>query len=371
MASEFRLYLDNQPASADQLEAVGQIRVEQAIGMAGEAELTVPLTLDDAGNWGFLEEDWVQPFRRIRVEVKVGEGDFVPLIDGPVVGQRVEMSAGPGVSELVLVVQDDSVLLDREEKVQLFEDMADSDIASQLIAEYGLAAEVDDTPAASGTTNRAVVQRGTNMHLLRQLAKRHGMFVYVKPGASPGASVGVFQRPKLDFGDLPEILLLGDQRNVGKFSAYYDALKPTTAKASSVAVADHTVQVSEASTSALAAMNGEPVHGVQRQTAVTLLSSTLDESSDIDAATQAAVDLSSWAYHAEVELDAVAYPSVLAPYDVVRVSGVGGYLSGDYLVRQVTHNITDSTYIQQAGLTRNSRSRGAGGGGLSIPGGLI
>ena len=369
--SEYRVYAGTTALTDDQLQLIGDIRVDQAIGMATEAEVTFPVTTDDNGLWSVLEESWVQPFKRLRIEIKVGEGDFVPLIDGPIVAQRVELHAGPGDSQMVVVVQDDSVLLNREEKVDMFEDMADSDVASQLIADRGLTPQVDDVPASGSALQRVVIQRGTHMQLLRELARRHGMFAYVKPGDTPGQSIGVFERPKLALGDLPEILLLGPDRNIGKFSAEFDALKPMTAQAGSVTLADVTAQDSDVDSSSLDPLNGDPVHDVLSELASTILLRTREEVTDLDEATQAAVNESSWAFSATAELDADSYEGVVTPYQVVRVVGVGGYLSGDYLVSRVTHLITDATYKQQVSLRRNARSVGSDAAPPAIPGGLF
>jgi phage protein D len=367
----YRVYAGSKTLSDDQLNLIGDIRVDQAIGMATEAEVTLPVTTDDNGLWSVLEEDWVQPFKRLRIEIKVGEGDFAPLIDGPIVAQRVELHAGPGDSQMVLVVQDDSVLLNREEKVDVFEDRADSEIATQLIADRGLTPQVDDVATSGSALQRVVVQRGTHMQLLRELGRRHGMFVYVKPGDAPGRSIGVFQRPQLALGDLPEILLLGPDRNIGKFSAEFDALKPMTAQAGSVTLADVSPQVSDTETSSLDPLSGDAVHEVLTEVAGTLLLRTREEVTDLDAATQAAVNESTWAYSASVELDADSYAGVVTPYQVVRVVGVGGYLSGNYLVSRVTHLITDASYRQQVGLRRNARSTGSDASGPGVLAGVF
>jgi phage protein D len=369
--SEYRLYLNNKPAERDQLDPIGQVRVDQAIDMAAEAEVTLAVSTDDNGRWSLLEEGWTQPFSRLRLEIKVGDGDFVPLIDGPIVSQRFELHAAPGVSQMVLVAHDDSVLLDREEKVDLFEDKADHEIASQLFSETGLTPEVDATPAAGSALTRAVVQRGTNMHLLRELARRHGMFIYVKPGDVPGQSIGVFTRPKLTRSDLPEILLLGADRNVGTFSAEFDALKPTTARAGSVTLADRQAHTSEATRASRPPLDGDAVHDVLAPLGRILLAHTREEVTDLDEATRAAVDESSWAYSASVEVDAGCYAGVITPYQVVRVRGVGGYLSGDYLVSRVTHVITAAAYKQQVALRRNARSTGSDAATPRIPGGVF
>jgi phage protein D len=369
--AQYRLYFDNAPVEQEHIDAFGEIRVDQAIGMAAEAELQLPVGTDENGVWSGQEEDFVQPFKRVRIEVKVGNADFIPLIDGPIVANRFELKASPGESSIPLIVHDDSVLLNRDEKVTIFEDKEAHEIAEELFGEYGLSAEVDTTPSNGSTLTRYVVQRATNMQLLRDLARRHGMFAYVKPGATPGASVGVFARPALDPGDLPEILLLGADRNVASFSAELDALRPLTAKAATIGYPGIDVLTAEAQSADLAALGDTAVHDAQTQTGTALLVRTREEQADIDAATQAAIDLSTWAYSARGEVDVERYAGVLTPYQVVSVAGVGGYLSGNYLVSRVTHRLSDAGYRQQFALVRNARSAGHGGGGIGVPGGIF
>ena len=56
------VYLDGTPADEKQLYLFREIRVDQAIGMAGEAELEIDLALDDQGMWSIIEEEFAQAF---------------------------------------------------------------------------------------------------------------------------------------------------------------------------------------------------------------------------------------------------------------------------------------------------------------------
>jgi len=369
--AQYRLYFDNTPVEQAQIDKFAEIRVDQAIGLATEAELDLPVSTDDTGAWSGQDDDFSAPFHRIRIEVQLGDGDFIPLIDGPVVAQRFELKAEPDASHVTLVVHDDSVLLNRDEKVVIFEDKAASEIAENLFSEYELTPQVDNLPAAGGSLTRYVVQRGTNMQLLRQLARRNGMWAYVKPGPAPGTSIGVFARPRFDDSDLPEILLLGPDRNIDTFAVEFDALRPLKAKAGSIAIADKSELTSDIEGADLAPLGDEAVHDVLNPTGTALLARTREEQADIDAAAQAAVDLSAFAYRAQGETTADLYGGVILPYLVVSVAGIGGRLSGKYVVSRVSHKLSGSSYTQQFALIRNARSAGSAGGLPSIPGGLI
>jgi hypothetical protein len=372
--ADYRVYFGDTSATQDQLQMITEIKVDQAIGMATEAEVKIVLTADDTGAWSSMDDDFAQPFARLRVEVKMGDqtdpGDYVPLIDGPIVGQRFQMGAGPGESTLILIVQDDSVLLNREEAVALFQDMTADEIVEQLYSDAGLEPDVDSVPDAGSALTRYVVQRGTPMQLVRDLARANGMFAYVTPGDTRGVSTGAFKRPVLTTGSLPGLLLMGTDRNIDKFDAQFDALRPLTSTAGSVSITDKTALTSSATSSDLDAMGDEAVHDFVSQLSAAMLARTREEQNDLDAATQAALDLSSFAYSSVCEIDAERYNTVLSPHQVITVSGAGSVLSGDYLISRVTHQINENNYKQKLTLRRNARSAGAGGG-LPSLGGII
>ncbi len=368
--AELRLFLDNNAAGEDQLGLFSEVRVDLAIGMAAEAELTMDIGTDETGLWSGMEEEFGRPFSRVRLEVKIRRGDFVPLIDGPIVGRRFELSASPNSSKMILVVQDDSVLLNQVEEVVLFEDKEPDQIARTLFSQYGLTAQTDSVSVAAGGLTRCTVQRGTAMHLLRELARRNGMFVYVQPGDSPGNSIGVFKRPDLSSSDYPDLLLTGAARNINTFSADFDGLRPLTARADTVDITNLSQVTSETQESNIEPQGDEAVHDIL-EAGRALLARTGAEETDLEAATTAAVNHSSWAYSASAEVVADNYNGVLRPYTVIKVTGVGGYLSGDWLISKVTHTINDAGYKQQFSLRRNARSGGANSNGGGVGGGIF
>lgn len=362
-ATQLKIYLDNQPASSEQLGLFTDIKVDQAIGMAAEAELKIDVGADRTGNWSWLSEDFAQPFHRLRLEIAIRDSGFTALIDGPIVAQRFELSSRPNRSKMILTVHDDSVLLNQDEAVELYEDQSPDEIATTLFGQYGLTADTDSVAAPAGGLTRYLVRRGTAMQFLRELARRHGMFVYVEAGETPGVSRGLFKRPDLAASDYPMLKLLGEGHNLRDFNAQFDALAPLQATAASVDATDISVVNSETTSADLDAQGDEAVHDVVTA-GKTLLARTREDSTDLDAATVAAVNHSSWAYSANAEVAAGNYSAVLQPYKVISVGGVGAQLSGAWLISQVTHTISGSRYKQAFTLRRNARSVGSGGGGV-------
>ena len=359
---EYRMFFNNKPATREQLDRVEEIIVEQEVDMAWEARVQIPICVDDKGNWEGQDEDFLASFARVRVEIKVGEQPFVPLIDGPIVGFDSPMSSGPGQSSITLIVQDDSVYLNREESISRFENLADHEIASQIFqgVEQIATTDIEKTPKPSGGLPPVVVQRGTEMQLLRFLARRQGLHVYVLPGDSPGQSIGCFKSFPTQTDGLPPLILLGTNRNIERFNPRNDAQSPSTVRASTVNIKDKTVITRTSRFGDLELLGDEQGFEDESQTATRVLPPYQGESVDLDRAVAAVASNSSYALEATGSVLDYSYLGVLQPYRVVSVLGANSRLSGNYLISKVTHTLTRSTYSQSFTVRRNARSAGAG-----------
>src|SRR5262249_32516471 len=80
------------------------------------------------------------------------------------------------------------------EKVRAWPDMADSDIASAVLADYGLDASVSATSPAHEETETLVLQRGSDAQLLRELADRNGYLFYLSRQRGDPQATCHFQR---------------------------------------------------------------------------------------------------------------------------------------------------------------------------------
>ena len=360
----YRLFLNDGPASQEETDRVEQIVVEQEVDMAWEARLDIPIGADEQGLWSSEDEVFAQPFNRVRIEVQVAGAAFVPLIDGPVVGSDARMSGEPGQSMLTVRVQDDSALLNRNDLVAVFEERSDDEIAVQLFGEAPEIAgfEIELTPAPPGGIPAVQVQRGTSMQLLRRLARRQGYHAYVLPGEAPGQSIGVFKPFTTRNDGLPDLILLGEDRNLESFSVVEDALMPASFTRASLAIADKGVSDAASSFSDVELLGPEPAYADEGRTGKRLLLPGGDESIDLTQSVTAAAALSTYAFEATGEVMGDRYAGVLTPYRVVTCRGLNGRLSGDYLIKQVTHTLTRGTYGQSFTVMRNARSEGAGGG---------
>lgn len=356
--AEYRLFFDDSGVTTDRLNRVEQITVEQEIDLAWEARLEIPISVDAGGSWVDENEPFMKPFHRVRVEIKIGSNDFVPLIDGPIVGFDNKKSSEPGKSNLILIVRDDSAILNQRERVYRFDDLLDHEVAAQVFAEFSQIAEtdIDNTTPGPRTPSPVVVQRETAMQLLRRLAKRQGMHAYVLPGDQPGKSVGAFKSLVTETDGLPALILLGKDRNIGSFDVTCDGTKPSLASTAVLAISDKSISDATSSFGDLSLMGDEPPYENESDMAGQLLPPLHGVNVDPDQAVAAVTTDSAFTFKASGKILVDVYPDVLRPYRVVTVKAGNTPLSGDYLITAVSHSLSRAAYSQSFLLKRNARS---------------
>jgi len=340
---EYRILLGAVPATRGELDRFEEIRIDQRVAMATEAELVIPICIDRQGRWeGY--EPYMRLFQRVRIEVRAREGGpFVPLIDGPIVRREGGKNAEPGESAVTLVVHDDSIFLNREESDHRFDGRS---LPSVVEALFELADEIDTVevelpPKGTGLPD-VLIQRSTPIHLLRRLAHATGMQVQVRPGARAGRSVGVFRRLPDGPTDRPPLVLVGPDRNVEELDLNDDGQAPARVTGYTLDAATKEVRRSDSGAGA-GTVADRPERGQLLRR---------DDLVDMDVLVSAAAERSAWSVEARGSLRTDCYGAVLEPFCVVPVHGAGAEDSGTYTVFGVRHTLGRSRYEQQFTLRR-------------------
>jgi|APLak6261663543_1056040.scaffolds.fasta_scaffold00138_14 hypothetical protein len=357
-AVEFRLYFDNEAADQKRLDQVDSIVVEQKVDMAWEARLSIPVCVNGDGKWEGEDEAWMKPFKRVRVEIKVGSGDFVALIDGPIVGHDNARSMLPGKSMVTLVVHDDSALLHRQHKISRFSG-SDSEIARQIFeaAQLGAPPDIDDTASRSDTPFQETMQSGTDMQMLRTLARRNPSWhAYVLPGSQPGQSIGCFKRLPTKSDGLPALVLMGDGRNLANFDLRNNARSPASVQGATLSLKDKKIVTASASYRNAILLGDEPAVPEGSGDTVRQLPPGQSGRNDLDDVAAGVAADSGFSAEATGSLLPLCYGGILSPYRAVNVQLSDSAQSGLYVIFKVTHTLTRSDYTQSFTVRGNAIS---------------
>ena len=365
----FRVYFGDRPATEEELGRIEEIVVEQEMDMAWEARLRFYLCTDENGRLCHGAEEFAQPFSRVRVEIGAGSA-FTALIDGPVAGYDTALDSQPGRSSVSIVVRDDSVLMNREERSTVYENRSDDAIAREVFGEFP---EIASTRIESpGGARPSVVQRGTAIQFLRELARPHEYHAYVTPGDSPGQSVGCFLPDPAEPGMLPPLVLLGADRNLAEISVAEESEGPELSRAHTLRIADQEVVTAEISMQDLALMR--PLPPLDSAPATRLVPPEENDREDVDQRARGQARRRSYAFRVTGKVVPGCYGGILAPYERIAVRAGSTGLSGDWLLTKVTHTITPDLYTQEFEAKADSREEPeaaaagalAGAGGLSV-----
>lgn len=369
--AEYTVYLDGEAAGRDELDRFESVTVEQEVDRPWEARLEVPVCLDSQGNWSGDDARFMEAFRRIRVELKVGEGEFVPLIDGPVVGYDSARRSSPGESVVTLVVHDDGALLHRRASEDSFPPgLSDADIARRIFGEYGeiTSTEIEDTPDPPDAVPPEQLPRGTHMQMLRALARRNDVHAAVLPGSSPGASVGVFHSSPVFTGELPELVLLGAERNIDTFDVRFNAQGPVNVVASTLSFNDKSLVTRRSQVRDLTLVGEAPPLEGEDEVGTERLQPGSGEGVDLQHRVDREASRRSRAFEATGSVRLGCYAGVLQPLRRVAVKLGTTPTSGSYLVHRVAHRMSRSEYVQEFTLVTDALSETAAGAGLIPPG---
>jgi len=369
--TRFRIWFGDHAASEEELARIEEIEVTQEMDAFWEARLRLALCLDANGRWLHWPGETAQAFSRVRIEIDIGNGRFVPLIDGPLVNIDAGLDAQPGRSTATMVVRDDSAFLNRDEEVEPpFENRRHSDVVEELFRRFE---QIRDTRIEATTaTIETTMRRGTVLQLLRELARVNDRHAYVLPGEERGASIGCFLPDPEEVSDLPPLVMIGETRSLENASITEDPDGAEITQARVLRVDDQGTTTFETSAGDLGLMRTLPAVPADL-TPRRLLHPADNTAEDPAAAATAQARRNGYVYRLSGHVLPGCYGAVLSPYLKVRVDAGATPYSGDFLITQVVHRITPSIYTQQLEAKADSLTEVSGaqvaealGGGLNV-----
>ena len=333
----------------------------------------VALLLQDDGTWKYLDDESFMIWKTVEVTAGL-ESDVEPLITGYITHVKPDFGYDPQDCRLAIWGLDATALMDREDKLKDWPNKKDSDIASEIFSAYGLTPQVSDTDVIHDEQVSTVVQRETDIHLLKRLALRNGYECYVD------GATGVFGPPQPDTTAQPVLAVqFGDDTNVNRFSLEVNALAPVNVAMTQVDRASKEVLEVTAASSQQPALGANPPGsylGAGMQPGLVYVGRTVATGTpEMTVLAQSLHDRGDWFVTAEGEVSANQYGNVLKPRRPVTIKGIGETYSGVYYVTHVTHSFRPEGYTQLFRAERNalmptgSEDFSADGGGLL--GGLL
>jgi hypothetical protein len=353
VATTLRIEADARALAPDEVDELLEVRVEEATRSADAVTLTARL---DAigGEWRSPLDPLVAPATPLVVEVSRGLAAY--RFDGVVTDAQWDVDAEGG-SRLIVRAVDRTAELDAEEKVVAWPGMADAAIAQAVFGSYGIAPQVEQTPAGPSPDVHVAFQRGTDWAWLRALAAKWGYEVYLE---STGPVVTGHFHPVDPLAEPQGDLALGFGGDAYRASITVQLLAGQQVTATRLPALTASAQTGEAK-------GDDQAQGTQSLGGRigTLLAPT-DVTGEVEpeAAARSVARRSAFGARLTARFDTETVDRLVRARRTVLLKGLGGRLSGLWLVDTVRHLITGAEHLQEVSLVRNALGAESGGGPL-------
>jgi phage protein D len=377
MASTFQILFNGTPASDDFYTSLVTLEVEENADLPGAIQLDLPVDRTADGDLTLIGDSRFQPLANLAVVVTPEGKGAQCIFDGYVLSHKIHLQTGLTNSTLQVWGQDASWLMNLEEKVKEWVDVTDGAVANAIFGDYGMTpddANTADDSSAHTESGHSLMQRGSDIQFLRDLARRNGKLCRVACKDQAGQRTGYFAKPKLD-GDPVVTLTLTDPANwnVSALDFEWDATRPTAVAARQALFNDSDPDGASGDTSdsGLALLDARGLADFTGKPLTVLLTAPVDDAGELKLRAQALLREADWFVRCEGETDVARLQAVMRVGTVVALAGVGSIHSGNYLVWTVRHTITAEAHKMKFVLLRNAVGPPPGGSSAGLLGGLL
>lgn len=352
MESEYILIeIDGQEVD-DIYEDLIKLEVELDDQLAGMFRIRLPLVHQPDGTWTYLDDERFTLWKKTAIKAGFQDGTE-DVLTGYITHVRPSFNPDPKQNVLEIWGMDESVLMDREEKLKDWPNKKDSDIAKDIFNLYGFTPEVEDTKVVHDEKVSTIIQRETDMRFLRRLALRNGFECCVEN------STAYFSKPRLD--EKPQSLLayyFGDETNLNRLSIEVNGLTPVNASMYQVdrlnkKVLDTAIDSSQQKPMGKSGYSDFLAPGMNPALVYVSMNAVTGKP-EMDALCQGFLHKAEWFVSADGEIAGNHYGHVLKARSKVTIKGIGETYSGVYYVSHVTHTYSPDGYVQHFKAKRNA-----------------
>ena len=360
MSGGLEILIDGTPVDQTFYEQMIQVEVEENVDLPGALLLKLPVSATDASDLTYVNDTRLRPLASIAV---VATQDGKPdecIFDGYVLQHKLHLETGSTSSTLQVWAQDSSWLMNLEEKVREWVNVTDANVALSIFESYGITAaheNSDDDSPSHTEDGRTLMQRGSDIQFLRQIARRNGKLCRVACKDTPGKRIGYFAKPQVQGAPVLSLALHDPESpSVDALDFEWDVTRPSAVKARQALLTNSDADGVSVSTSdsGLAALDDQSLADFVGQPMTALLTTTVADAGELKLRSAGLLRESGWFARCEGEADVARLGAVIRAGTVVSVDGAGALNSGKYFVWSVRHTCTLQNHTMHFSLVRNA-----------------
>ncbi len=333
-----------------ELENASGVEVHERMGEATTYMIRYPVDISE-GDMTLLGDGRIDAGSKLSVLVPIEETTHC-LVKGPVYSQNIHLQHGGEGSSVVVSGADTSIVMDRETKSAVWSDVADSDAVLAILGNYGLLPDVEPSNARHLETKHSLVQRGTDLRFIRQLARRNGCLFWITCDAT-GIETAHFKRPPIDGSEEAELIINLESPNLASIDISWDVERPTSVEGLQLNLNDKTNIEGGSAQTPQTILGDAGLRAITGDIRSVHVSAPSDDAGDMLARCEGALIEADWFIRASCDTSLNRLGGLVRAHSIVNVRGAGSRHSGKYFVAGVRHIIDASAHRMELELLRN------------------
>lgn len=279
---------------------------------------------------------------------------LICLAKGPITHMEENLQHGGAGSWIHIEGEDTTQNMDHTVNFVVSDSVTDSDIATKIITNNKMSADVESTPDSShDENNHSHVQRETDLSLIRSLGRRNGYHFWVTY-TDKGVATGHFRSRNLKGDSTADLIINRDTYNIDSFHVNVDPRRPSKSEGKqldlrkkNVLGGTYTLDDQILGTEGLSTIAGQIVQSM-------FLSPPVDDAGAMKARNEAALRDAQWFINATCHTNLHRLGKIVRNHSIVSVLGAGSIYEGKYYVTSVTHKIDAADHKMDLELSRNA-----------------
>lgn len=362
----YKISFDDEDSADDIYENIIRIEINEDFKKAASFTFRISIALQHEGEWSYLDDERFELFKKVTIAFGFGEGDATPYFEGYITHLAPHFDPAEELCYLEVRGMDATCLMNLEEKIEIWTDTPHSDIASELFGHYSLTPDVATTSAVHAESDNILVQKGTDIRFLKELAERNGFECYVAM-TDEGQVKGFFKPYDLDISPRPPLAVhFEGETNVQFLDIQVAGNQPLSNSGWHLNLADKELEEQPKGDYAVNLLGQDSLSSIIKTKVESLCSPkevasrvyqgdlTNLDSAELEQGLQGRLDRDSWFIKARGAVNSETYGNLIHARHLIPVKGLGTRYSGNYLVSSVKSVLADGHFEQQIELIRNA-----------------
>jgi phage protein D len=247
---------------------------------------------------------------------------------------------------------DASIAMAREDRAQVWAGVTDSDVVDAIATRNALVADAEPTTTTHPVEGHALVQRESDLALVRRLTRRNG-YVWWVTATEQGAGTLHFRPAPVGEPASGELAINLADHAVEQLHIAWDAERPTAASAMQVDPRSKAVLDVTSGASPLNALGSSAFEQIATGTRLAWVAAAADDAADLLGRTGAVLAAGTFFARARGVTTTARARTILRRGTVVELRGAGTRHSGPWLCWRVRHVIDATTHTMHFELARN------------------